>query len=996
MIKVVSISILSLLLTITFSTSSTAQTPIWELKVEGGIVSTALADLDGDDTLDAVVVSDRGDLYGVNGSSGEILWSFSAEGGTLSPPALADLNSDGIWDVLGGTSQGTIYVLDGPSGNKLFDFKVGEGPISYVAAGDLNGDEVIEFLTVDSEGGIKLLERSGKMLWEVKMESPLATPPYLADFNRDLRPDLVVGLDDGSVHVLGGSKGSKQWSLKTGAGRASILTVGDVGGDGVPDVLAASGNTLFLIAGASGEKLWEVKTPSPITSATRGTMKNRETPVILLTSAESIRALDGIGGQEIWNLVPKEGVAWVEIKPGEERKSQSVLASSPNGVLYELTEGGRLLGSHSLSQTFSIPILVGDLDRSGRLSVVSANKDSLHRYRTDISIESGRVLRGRSSASGPDMTLDYYAPAGAFAGRTSSETATPSQTSILAEEHYAKGQAFIGNRRWTESIESFKKVSELDPEYKKEDIRTGMTVAEDRLKETKNLYDQAIRNFNRRRWRQAIDLFKQAASITPNHPDARGKIREAEGELEQAQAHYLAGLRFVEEGMTQDAVVQLRAALDLDPGHQEARRLLRSIGNLGTILLISLTAILGGGAAVYLALWIRGGDRRLERRIDRLEEELREDPSRTDVVTELSDLLLKVERYDDGAVAVYQGALEAGHNGDRLTGILSHIYLGQGLKDQASLDVYERSLMASPGDRELLKAVGNIYLDQEREDETALGVYERLNEVVEDEYLDKMLAYIYGKKEATDDGAMKVYARALGYNPNDLSLMSFMAQAHLIRGEPERAAEICRRALSLLSEEKEEKPSQSVETIMEACTRTADMYTADERLDEAIEILERASETFPDRQEIVDRLLRLYEGQFVRGVGGDQSNRLKLAKIYRKKGRVEEAINELVRLPLDDADIKIDYALEMGKCLLIKNDARSVIGLLEETLEGHKVNDQTEELYYDLALAYQQEGLEDKYNITLGKIMVYDLDYKDVVQRIGNSNRDSKGEEGEE
>jgi len=827
-----------------------------------------------------------------------------------------------------------------------------------------------------------------------------STPPYLADFNGDHRPDVIVGLADGSLYAMGGAKGNNLWSLKTGTGRVSILAAGDVGGDGSPDVLIASGDTLFLIAGASGEKLWETKAPSAVNGSAIGALKDKATPAVLLASTDGIYALDGAAGKAIWSFTADGGANWVQTKAGIDEKLKSVVATSPKGIIYELTASGGLLQSYTLPGPFSGAFLTGDLDRSGRLSIISAYKDSLRRYRTDIPLSSGSVLRGGAPGILPETTLDYYAPAGAFAGRKPPEakdrTEDQRPSSALAEEYYLEGKGHLEENRWSEAIRAFKRASEIDPGYKKEDIRGGIASAEDRLTETKSLYDQAMRSFNRRQWRRSIDLLKQATSITPGYPEAQEKIKGAEEEMGKAEEHYLAGRRLMESGRAQEAVSQLRAALDVDPGHEGARKLLRSINNLGTIAIIALTALLGGGAALYLAFWFRGGDRRIERRIDRLQEKLLENPSRSDVLEELSGLLLKAGRYDDRSTKIYEKALKAGYNSDKLTEVLSHIYLRGGRSDETALKIYEQAFAAAPGDQALLKAIGNIYLDQEREDEVALRIYEQLSEVVEDEYLYKMLSYIYGKREATDDRAMGIYAKALSYNPNDLGLISFLAGRHLIRDEPDRAAEMCRKALSLLPEEKAKGSTKLVESMVRSCYQTADIYAKEGRPQEAVDLLECASNLFPHRQEIVDRLLKLYEAQFDHGARDDWPNRLKLARIYREKGRVDVAMSKLVGLPPDDPAMKVGYASEMSKCLLLKGDARSAIYLLEEVLEGSRVSDETEELYYDLALAYQKAGLEDKYNITLGKIMVYDVNYKDVVRRIGESGRRSKGiEKGE-
>lgn len=182
-------------------------------------------DLDGDGFAEFVVTQrpfdydngGPGSAKVYSGKTGATLFTFTGAGTHnafgCSVDSAGDVNKDGVPDLvigsfnesLGGIAAGGIWVFSGASGAVLHHFigAVGSQLGSEVAgAGDVNGDGYADIIgggTADGTGG------------------------YLA----------------GVVHVWSGKTGTKLWSKFGSAGDqvgAAVAGVGDVNGDGLPDV----------------------------------------------------------------------------------------------------------------------------------------------------------------------------------------------------------------------------------------------------------------------------------------------------------------------------------------------------------------------------------------------------------------------------------------------------------------------------------------------------------------------------------------------------------------------------------------------------------------------------------------------------------------------------------------------------------------------------------------------------------------------------------------
>jgi len=225
--------------------------------------SVAVGDLNGDGHPDLVTAN-----YGDNTDSvllGDGGGGFSAAPGSpfAAGPfpawvAVGDLNGDGHPDLVTANSDTTVSVLLGDGGGGFSaapgsPFAVGAYPES-VAIGDLNGDGHLDLVDADyGDNTVSVLLGDGGGGFSAAPGSPFAVGAYpysvaVGDLNGDGRPDLVTAnAGDNTVSVLlgdggGGFSAAPGSPFAVGANPYSVA-VGDLNGDGHPDLVTANGGS---------------------------------------------------------------------------------------------------------------------------------------------------------------------------------------------------------------------------------------------------------------------------------------------------------------------------------------------------------------------------------------------------------------------------------------------------------------------------------------------------------------------------------------------------------------------------------------------------------------------------------------------------------------------------------------------------------------------------------------------------------------------------------
>ncbi|MCA2988530.1 MAG: VCBS repeat-containing protein [Gemmatimonas sp.] len=165
----------------------------------------------------------------------------------------SDLDGDGKTDLVVPHRDGGQNLIFWNDGTGVFrDPPTPLGPptsqIRAAAAADINGDRVIDVVVGDERNGLFVYMGAGPRAFDAPVALPSAGgAPYsvaIADMNRDAKPDLVVGRQEAVGSVLfntGGARVPRFTDTPWGDGKGSVygVAVGDLDGDGWPDIAAA-------------------------------------------------------------------------------------------------------------------------------------------------------------------------------------------------------------------------------------------------------------------------------------------------------------------------------------------------------------------------------------------------------------------------------------------------------------------------------------------------------------------------------------------------------------------------------------------------------------------------------------------------------------------------------------------------------------------------------------------------------------------------------------
>jgi hypothetical protein len=202
--------------------------------------------------------------------------------------AVADLNGDGRPDValplaggVGTPGHVGVFLHGSPAGKGYaprVDYATGSDPYTIMAA-DLDGDGRPDVVTSSlHDNSVTVLLNSaaapGTFTVAQTLSATNAGTVVAADLNGDGRPDLLIAADTLRLALQNtgtpGSFAAPVTLYKNSTGFAfGALAVGDLNGDGVPDVVAADNNGVQLLFVAPGAATPTVASAVPIYTNTR-------------------------------------------------------------------------------------------------------------------------------------------------------------------------------------------------------------------------------------------------------------------------------------------------------------------------------------------------------------------------------------------------------------------------------------------------------------------------------------------------------------------------------------------------------------------------------------------------------------------------------------------------------------------------------------------------------------------------------------------------------
>ena len=276
----------------------------------GAIKSTAaVVDLDGDDLPEVIIGSDDNLIHIVNPldlspKSKQISlenkfnlgsWEYALQenshlivdlgttdrkvipqpgGDIYAAPAVVDLDQNGVLDIIIGSEDKNVYAFD--MNGLLPGWPVGTGGKvrSSAAVGDINNDGRKEVVVGCYDNLIYAFTSTGNNIsgFPVRTGKTVVSSPGAIDINQNNHKEIFVGssdgflygLDDKGLNLPGFPFPANEPGSATPSDVDSSPALGDVTGDGVPEIFFGSDNGMFFCLSSTGVPLWHLQTGGQI------------------------------------------------------------------------------------------------------------------------------------------------------------------------------------------------------------------------------------------------------------------------------------------------------------------------------------------------------------------------------------------------------------------------------------------------------------------------------------------------------------------------------------------------------------------------------------------------------------------------------------------------------------------------------------------------------------------------------------------------------------
>lgn len=370
---------------------------VWSFRAQDRIFSSpAVGDVDGNGSNDVVVGSNDGNLYAVNGKTGQELWRFQVGQPVVSSPALVDLTGDNVLDVVVGSDGARVYAVEGTERMAGASRKIWEGPAevalnsgirfrSSPAVTDLTANGRPDILVGGSDARLYALEGGvGRTIWATDtnlMTVDLFASPALYDVNGDGTPDALQGAMNNNFYCINGKNGWKIWEFATKNQVKASPALADVNNDGKKEVVIASmDGTIYVVQAADGVEVWRWECGQSIEASPAVADVNRDgvPDVIAVVSNGLLAALNGTNGRPVWQVELKAPVVSSPAVYDLNRDGvDDIVVADRNNVVHVIsgTTGWELANFRLTGPAVSSPSLA-DINHDGMLDLAIGTSDN--------------------------------------------------------------------------------------------------------------------------------------------------------------------------------------------------------------------------------------------------------------------------------------------------------------------------------------------------------------------------------------------------------------------------------------------------------------------------------------------------------------------------------------------------------------------------------------------------------------------------------------------
>ncbi|MCH8967880.1 MAG: choice-of-anchor D domain-containing protein [Planctomycetes bacterium] len=230
---------------------------LWETPLGGpGFAVIGVEDFTGDGKPDVVAgasneMETQGRVYGINGASGSIEWTFITSGSSVwALQQVDDFTSDGVRDVIIGDFSGNFHGLDATDGSSEYSGGGFGLTTRLERLDDLNGDGHPDVIPAHLGTTARAIDgHTGAIIWSATLADKPASVARIPDINGDGVNDVVIGtlFSNNFAYFLDGTDGSVLDSINYGSAVDAIAAIPDIVGDGSWEMVVGGRNGLVRV-----------------------------------------------------------------------------------------------------------------------------------------------------------------------------------------------------------------------------------------------------------------------------------------------------------------------------------------------------------------------------------------------------------------------------------------------------------------------------------------------------------------------------------------------------------------------------------------------------------------------------------------------------------------------------------------------------------------------------------------------------------------------------
>jgi len=364
--------------------------------------TVTVGNLNGDQYPDVAVGCFDDYIYAINGETGGNLWSKLIGSMWLNAVDAEDVNDDGIDDIgfaheyLAGWDN-YLGVLDGTNGSEIWSDTV-EYVVMDVLMDDVDDDGAVEAVFGGThsydQGEVFVRDGlNGQLEWSYNLGSLDHTNGNIVlethDIDEDTDLDLIVGTYLGThvIYAFEGDADTPMWISDTLDGNTRDMAFGDVTGDDVIDVAAATSDRVQVLNGGDGTKVWYYSVAGTIQGvscadfdddgitdvAAGGGAEHSSSPP---DPGKGVWALRTVDSPLLWEYAFGEYGNAIAVADLDDDGDDDIIAVSSLDYLAIAIDGGTGTEMWTWTGTANLyAITAGDFDNSGQADVAVGGND---------------------------------------------------------------------------------------------------------------------------------------------------------------------------------------------------------------------------------------------------------------------------------------------------------------------------------------------------------------------------------------------------------------------------------------------------------------------------------------------------------------------------------------------------------------------------------------------------------------------------------------------